>query len=335
MESYAPVARGGPLVVRGMNRTTAAAVLLGAGLAVLALYNGARAKRALFSYASGRFVEAAGVRLHALEQGSGKPLILLHGNGSSAEDFKTSGIFDEAAKRYRVLAFDRPGFGRSPRPRGKWWTAAAQADLIHAALAQLGIERYLVLGHSWGASVALQLARRHRASVAGIVLVSGYYHPPPRLGLVLAALPALPVAGGVVRHTLLPLLVRLTWPLAMAKIFRPGTISAEFASSAKDVASRPTQLRSIAAESALMLAAALAGGRSARYKEPSLPTGIVAGAGDRLFDAQAEAIRLQAEIHGSFVDIIPQAGHMVHHAAPQAVLAMVDKVAAAGRGEPE
>ncbi|RWP22310.1 alpha/beta hydrolase [Mesorhizobium sp.] len=318
-----------------MNRTTAAAVLLGAGLAVLALYNGARAKRALFSYASGRFVEAAGVRLHALEQGSGKPLILLHGNGSSAEDFKTSGIFDEAAKRYRVLAFDRPGFGRSPRPRGKWWTAAAQADLIHAALAQLGIERYLVLGHSWGASVALQLARRHRASVAGIVLVSGYYHPPPRLGLVLAALPALPVAGGVVRHTLLPLLVRLTWPLAMAKIFRPGTISAEFASSAKDVASRPTQLRSIAAESALMLAAALAGGRSARYKEPSLPTGIVAGAGDRLFDAQAEAIRLQAEIHGSFVDIIPQAGHMVQHAAPQAVLAMVDMVAAAGRGEPE
>ncbi|WP_288142359.1 alpha/beta hydrolase, partial [Mesorhizobium sp.] len=80
--------------------------------------------------------------------------------------------------------------------------------------------------------------------------------------------------------------------------------------------------------------AALAGGRSAQYKELSLPTGIVAGAGDRLFDAQGEAIRLQAEIHGSFLDIIPQAGHMVHHAAPQAILAMVDKVAAAGSGEP-
>ncbi|RWM69175.1 MULTISPECIES: alpha/beta hydrolase [Mesorhizobium] len=309
-------------------------MLLGAGLAGLALYNGARAKRALFSHLSGRFVEAAGVRLHLLEQGSGMPLILLHGNGSFAEDFKTSGVFDLAAGKYRVLAFDRPGFGRSARLRGKWWTAAAQADLIHAAVAQLGIERYLVLGHSWGASVAIQLARLRPASVAGIVLVSGYYHPPPRLGLALAALPALPVAGGVVRHTLLPLLVRLTWPLAMAKIFRPGIISAEFASSAKDVASRPSQLRSIAAESALMLVAALAGGRSARYNELSLPTGIVAGAGDRLFDAQAEAVRLQAEIYGSFAEIIPQAGHMVHHAAPQAILAMIDKVAAAGGGDP-
>ncbi|TIX46519.1 MAG: alpha/beta hydrolase [Mesorhizobium sp.] len=220
-----PLCARRPLVVRGTNKTTAAGALLGAGLAGLALYNSARARRALFSHGSGRFIGVTGVRLHVLEQGSGMPLILLHGNGSSAEDFRTSGMFDEAAGKYRVLAFDRPGFGRSTRPRGKWWTAAAQADLIHAAVAQLGIERYLVLGHSWGASVALQLARRHPASVAGIVLVSGYYYPPPRLGLALAVLPALPVAGGVFRHTLLPLLVRLTWPLAMGKIFRPHPLT--------------------------------------------------------------------------------------------------------------
>ncbi|MER8974365.1 MULTISPECIES: alpha/beta fold hydrolase [unclassified Mesorhizobium] len=73
-------------------------------------------------------------------------------------------MLDKAAGKYRVVAFDRPGFGRSTRPRGKWWTAAAQADLIHAAVAQLGIDRYLVLGHSWGASVALQLSRRHVTS---------------------------------------------------------------------------------------------------------------------------------------------------------------------------
>ncbi|MER8421985.1 alpha/beta hydrolase [Mesorhizobium sp. M1329] len=316
-------------MTRRTNKTTAAAVLLAAGLVSLALYNSARARRALFPHGSGRLVGVSGVRLHLLEQGGGAPLILLHGNGSSAEDFKTSGMLDEAADKYRVLAFDRPGFGRSTRPRGKLWTAAAQADLIHAAIAQLGIERYLILGHSWGASVALQLARRHPASVAGIVLVSGYYRPPPRLGLALAALPAFPVAGGVFRHTLLPLLVRLTWPLAMGKIFRPGIISAAFASSAKEIASRPSQLRSIAAESGLMLAGALAGGRFTRYHDLSLPVGIIAGAGDRLFDAKAEALGLQSEIPGSFVHIIPQAGHMVHHTAPLAVLAMVDRVAAA------
>lgn len=87
---------------------TAAAILLGAGLSGLALYNSARARRALFPHGSGRFVGVAGVRLHLLEQGSGTPLILLHGNGSSAEDFKTSGMLDKAASRYRVLALTGP-----------------------------------------------------------------------------------------------------------------------------------------------------------------------------------------------------------------------------------
>ncbi|MER9267964.1 alpha/beta hydrolase [Mesorhizobium sp. M0410] len=94
-----------------------------------------------------------------------------------------------------------------------------------------------------------------------------------------------------------------------------------------------SKLRSIAAESGLMLADALAGGRFTRYNDLLMPAGIIAGAGDRLFDAKAEALRLQSEIPGSFVDIIPQAGHMVHHTAPLAVLAMVDRVAAAASSE--
>ncbi|WP_246683423.1 alpha/beta hydrolase [Mesorhizobium sp. B2-1-3A] len=57
---------------------------------------------------------------------------------------------------------------------GKLWSAREQADLFHEAAASLGIHRYLVLGHSWGAWVALEMARRHR-SVAGLILVSGYY----------------------------------------------------------------------------------------------------------------------------------------------------------------
>ncbi|MER9330831.1 alpha/beta hydrolase [Mesorhizobium sp. M0488] len=81
-----------------------------------------------------------------------------------------------------MLAFDRPGFGRSSRSQGRSWSAGEQADVIHDAVRNLCIEKYLVLGHSWGAWVAIELARRHAPSLAGIVLVSGYY-PPPRLAL--------------------------------------------------------------------------------------------------------------------------------------------------------
>src|SRR4051794_1696772 len=44
-------------------------------------------------------------------------LVLLHGNGSMIQDFESSGLLAMAAKKYRVIAFDRPGFGHSERPR--------------------------------------------------------------------------------------------------------------------------------------------------------------------------------------------------------------------------
>ncbi|TIP34359.1 MAG: hypothetical protein E5X77_40080 [Mesorhizobium sp.] len=65
-----------------------------------------------------------------------------------------------------------------------------------------------------------------------------------------------------------------------------------------------------------------------RYAEIAVPVGIIAGAGDQLFDAKAEALRLQDEISQALVDIVPDAGHMVHQSRPDAVLAMIDKVAA-------
>jgi hypothetical protein len=86
----------------------------------------------------GRFITVHGVKLHYVERGSGTPLVLLHGNGSMIQDFDSSGLIDSASKRYRVIAFDRPGFGYSDRPRDTIWTPAAQADLIAAAMVKIG-----------------------------------------------------------------------------------------------------------------------------------------------------------------------------------------------------
>jgi pimeloyl-ACP methyl ester carboxylesterase len=67
---------------------------------------------------TGKFLEINGVRLHYVERGAGDALVMLHGNGSMIEDFASSGLIDLAAKNYRVITFDRPGFGHSERPRG-------------------------------------------------------------------------------------------------------------------------------------------------------------------------------------------------------------------------
>src|SRR4029077_21275361 len=109
----------------------------------------------------GRFIDVDGVRLHYVERGHGRPLVLFHGNGSMIQDFESSGLIDLAAENYRVIVFDRPGFGHSLRPRKVVWTPEAQADLFKKALDRLSVQRAIVLGHSWGASVAVALAIRH------------------------------------------------------------------------------------------------------------------------------------------------------------------------------
>jgi pimeloyl-ACP methyl ester carboxylesterase len=92
-----------------------------------------------------------GVRLHYVERGCGKTLVLLHGNGSMIQDFESSGLLELAAKKFRLIIIDRPNFGHSSRPRNVIWMPDAQARLIQRALERLGVSQAIVVGHSWGA----------------------------------------------------------------------------------------------------------------------------------------------------------------------------------------
>lgn len=145
-----------------------AAIVAALALAAAALVNRQLARKAeRDNPPSGRFLEIDGVRLHYVERGEGPALVLLHGNGSMVEDFEASGLLEMAAREYRVIAFDRPGFGHSNRPRNVVWTPEAQAELIHKALERLGVSSAVVLGHSWGASVAIALALKYPEAVGG------------------------------------------------------------------------------------------------------------------------------------------------------------------------
>jgi hypothetical protein len=93
----------------------------------------------------GQFVEIDGVHLHYVERGTGRPLVLLHGNGSMIQDFESAGLIDMAAQNYRVIVFDRPGFGHTSRPRNVIWSPEAQADLFMEALVRLNVQQAVVL----------------------------------------------------------------------------------------------------------------------------------------------------------------------------------------------
>src|SRR5689334_14209711 len=138
-------------------RVTGRTALVGAAvLGALAMVNHAAARRAERKHPPrGRFIEVNGVRLHYSDRGAGKPVVLVHGNAVTGDDYNTSGLAERLLENHRVIIFDRPGFGHSQRPHGRMWTAMEQAELLHGALQQLGVERPVVVGHSWGAIVAL------------------------------------------------------------------------------------------------------------------------------------------------------------------------------------
>src|SRR3954452_11768790 len=108
------------------SRTAIALAATAAALAATALQVRANARRAERDHPPrGRFVEAGGIGLHYIDGGQvdGSPVVLLHGNAVTAEDWIASGVFDLVAQRHRIAAFDRPGYGYSERPSDRLWTA--------------------------------------------------------------------------------------------------------------------------------------------------------------------------------------------------------------------
>jgi pimeloyl-ACP methyl ester carboxylesterase len=278
----------------------------------------------------GRFIDIDGVRLHYIERGSGRPLILLHGNGSMIQDFESSGLIDLAARDYRVIVFDRPGFGHSQRPRNVVWTPAAQADLFKDALAHLGVEKAIVLGHSWGASVAIALASRHPSMVEALILASGYYFPTARTDAMLAMSgPAIPGFGDILSHTISPILSRLMWPKMLQQLFGPKSVPQKFEGFPKALAVRPSQLRAGAAEAALMVPAAMQSAKT--YGDLAMPVTIMAGEDDRIIDIDEQSGRLHDEIKHSKMRRVANAGHMIQQSDTADLMAAVDEAAAETR----
>lgn len=302
-------------------------LVVAAVLAALAVVNNVIAYMAERRHPpKGKFIEVDGARLHYSDRGAGRPVVLLHGNAVTGDDYNTSGVAERLVGTYRIIIFDRPGFGHSDRPHGRSWTAAAQADLLHKALKRLGVERPVVVGHSWGAIVALSLAARHQADTAGLVVLSGYYFWTARPDVLLVVPAAVPVLGDVLRYTLSPLLGRLLMPLLKRAMFSPAPVAERFRAEYSDaMALRPSQIRATSSDGALMIPGAVR--LRHRYGDlGAMPVAIVAGRGDKIVFKRA-AERLHAEIPGSTLRIVEGAGHMVHHSAPREVVEAIRSVA--------
>jgi pimeloyl-ACP methyl ester carboxylesterase len=121
------------------------------------------------------FVELAGTRVHYVDEGEGPVVVLIHGFASSIGAW--SGIRKALAGKFRVVALDLKGFGHTSRPEGDY-SPKAQAELVLALLDARGVtEPVALVAHSWGSSVALEVALAAPKRVERIALYDAWvYH---------------------------------------------------------------------------------------------------------------------------------------------------------------
>jgi pimeloyl-ACP methyl ester carboxylesterase len=124
-----------------------------------------------------QFVEVNGLRVHYKSLGQGEPaLLLLHGFGASLYSWHE--VMPALGRDYRVVAYDRPGFGLTARPLpGEWegdspYGAEAQVELVVALLDKLGIRQAVLVGHSAGGAIAMLTAIRYPQRVRALILVA-------------------------------------------------------------------------------------------------------------------------------------------------------------------
>lgn len=308
-------------------RTIAGGAIAAAAAAAIATWVAQRARTAERQHPpEGRVTEVDGVRLHHVERGSGPPVVLIHGNNVRWRDFEASGLMDVLARGHRVIAFDRPGYGHSSRPRDRLWTPRAQAELLAAAMRRLDVGPATVVGHSMGAMVAASMALARPSQVRALGLLGGYHYPTLRADALLTAPVALPIVGDVLRYTVTALSARALLDGAVKAMFAPCDVPDGFLPAlSRELLLRPGQLRANAEDAAFMMPAARELGR--QLPALRLPAAIVAGADDGIVDPQAHAQRLHEAWPGSRLLIVPGAGHMVHHEAPALVAGALEGLA--------
>lgn len=273
---------------------------------------------------TGRFVEVMGTRVHAVVQGQGPDLVLIHGASGSTRDF-TFDLVEPLSRSFRVIALDRPGLGYSADLGPRGISPLVQADVLRAAADKLGVRRPIVLGHSYGGAVAMAWALRDPGGPRGLVIVSGATMPwPGRLGPWYAISSS--QLGGA---TVVPLVAAYA-PLGRAEdavsvIFRPEAVPAGYVEHVgAGLALRRAQLRSNARQVNSLKAHLQV--MAPNYGKLTLPVEVLHGTADTIVPADVHAVPLSQRLPNANLTLIEGGGHMIHHTRSEAVLAAIRRL---------
>lgn len=300
--------------------------LIALGLIVANILAARHDARALAAHpAPGQIIDVDGQKVHAVVEGTGPDLVLIHGSSGSTRDF-TFGMLDALKDRYRVIIFDRPGLGYSdPLPGGG--SIVEQAQVLQQAAAALGADAPLVLGQSYGGAVALAWAVHLPDTLSGLIPLAS---PSQRWEGGLDPLYKLN-SSAIAPYTSIPLITAFV-PEGYVRgqvqgVFDPQDMPEGFDDHINiDLLLRQGPQRANALQRATLKEEISA--LQTRYGEITVPTELIHGTADTIVPLSIHAEPLAEQIPDAVLTRLDGIGHMPQHVALEATVAGIDRVAA-------
>jgi pimeloyl-ACP methyl ester carboxylesterase len=267
-------------------------------------------------------IEVDGLPTRYLTAGTGPPLVLLHGAGDNALDWRW--VMPALSATHLVYAPDLPGSPDSARPAADYSPGFFER-FVAGFLDALDIERAAMVGNSLGGLVALRLALSAPARVTALVLVDSaglgravnpVFTSVNVPGLSEAAMPLWRTPIGAYQRA---------WGRAALLFARPGSVPREWLVEQRRLALSPGYLE--AHLTALRAQVSPGGQREVLVDQLSLlkmPTLVVWGARDRVFP-ESQARDAAAHLHEGSLAVIPDCGHMPHVECPDLFVAALDE----------
>jgi pimeloyl-ACP methyl ester carboxylesterase len=275
----------------------------------------------------GKAIEVSGATLNVLDIGprdaAGPPILLVHGASSNLEVMRQP-LGNRLAERHRVILIDRPGHGWSTRLTGNA-SPGTQARMIDEALRKLGVGPVILVVHSWSGALGARMALDHRERVAGLVMLAPVAYPwRGGVGWYNKAVTT-PVLGPLLAYTItLPLGLFLAKPGAR-NVFLPQLMPDGFVGhTATPLLLRPRAFLANARDLVTLKAAVIE--QAPRYAEINVPTVVIAGEIDNIVSTNIHSRPLAATLPNSKLIVLPETGHMVQQAAPDLVIAEIEKM---------
>lgn len=263
--------------------------------------------------AVGRILNLNGLRVHGYVEGDGsQDVVFIHGAFINLRDwvFATRSL---SKLDSRLIFIDRPGFGYSERDGGTW-DAERQADLARSYVKNINGKNLILVGHSWGASVAMAWAAKFPEDVKGVVSIAG-------LNMPFSGVSKLANDSGLLKHAYELYFTSVakradngSIEKFAGRMFKPQDIPTGYLDYVgSDLSRRLSTIK--ANKNDLLIASQALDQNYTSYGRIEMPVEIIHGNEDFLLPFKSQAVDFNKAIPNSRLHILPNVGHMAHHFA--------------------